>query len=223
DPADPPGGPGVPGRDVGDHQPDPAARVRPGRGAAGRGRPARALEGGDVRGRADPGRPDRPVGPGPGDERGVVRGLRRAGARPRRRHRRGVPQLLPTLRLPPRYTNRQSALIAIGVYFRDPNTWQPGWGTVGCELAGMFCMSVGGWLGGTLVYRNQIGVDHRYAGAGKWKEEDRTGAAGESVDVAAADELKVGQMKLLHVNGRRIVLARTEAGHVAFDDHCTHR
>jgi nitrite reductase/ring-hydroxylating ferredoxin subunit len=73
------------------------------------------------------------------------------------------------------------------------------------------------------VYRNQIGVDHRYAGAGKWKEEEVTGDAGEAIDVAAADELKVGQMKLLHVNGRRIVLARTEGGHVAFDDHCTHR
>lgn len=41
--------------------------------------------------------------------------------------------------------------------------------------------------------------------------------------MAAGDELKVGQMKLLHVNGRRIVLGRTEDGYVAFDDHCTHR
>jgi nitrite reductase/ring-hydroxylating ferredoxin subunit len=30
-------------------------------------------------------------------------------------------------------------------------------------------------------------------------------------------------MKLLHVGGRRVVLARTEAGYVAFDDHCTHK
>jgi nitrite reductase/ring-hydroxylating ferredoxin subunit len=84
-------------------------------------------------------------------------------------------------------------------------------------------MACGGWLGGTLVFRNQIGVDHRYANAGKWKEEEANGPAGEPLDVAGADELKVGQMKLLHVNGRRIVLARTESGHVAFDDHCTHR
>jgi len=26
------------------------------------------------------------------------------------------------------------------------------------------------WLGGTLVFRNQIGVDHRYANAGTWKQ-----------------------------------------------------
>ena len=30
-------------------------------------------------------------------------------------------------------------------------------------------------------------------------------------------------MKLLHVGGRRIVLARTETGYVAFDDRCTHK
>jgi nitrite reductase/ring-hydroxylating ferredoxin subunit len=30
-------------------------------------------------------------------------------------------------------------------------------------------------------------------------------------------------MKLLHVGDRRIVLGRTEAGYVAFDDHCPHR
>jgi nitrite reductase/ring-hydroxylating ferredoxin subunit len=30
-------------------------------------------------------------------------------------------------------------------------------------------------------------------------------------------------MKLVHVDGRRIVLARTADGYVAFDDRCTHR
>jgi nitrite reductase/ring-hydroxylating ferredoxin subunit len=30
-------------------------------------------------------------------------------------------------------------------------------------------------------------------------------------------------MKLLHVDGHRIVLARTDTGFTAFDDHCTHR
>jgi nitrite reductase/ring-hydroxylating ferredoxin subunit len=30
-------------------------------------------------------------------------------------------------------------------------------------------------------------------------------------------------MKLLRVGGKRIVLARTEDGYVAFDDRCTHR
>jgi nitrite reductase/ring-hydroxylating ferredoxin subunit len=41
--------------------------------------------------------------------------------------------------------------------------------------------------------------------------------------VARADDLKVDQMKLLHVGDQRIVLARTSDGYVAFNDHCTHR
>lgn len=90
------------------------------------------------------------------------------------------------------------------------------------ELAAIILLSVGGWLGGTLVYRNQVGVDPRYAHAGKWKElyidDDHS-----PVEVAAADELKTNQMKLIHVRGKRIVLGKTENGYVAFDDRCTHR
>jgi nitrite reductase/ring-hydroxylating ferredoxin subunit/uncharacterized membrane protein len=114
-------------------------------------------------------------------------------------------------------------LIGFGAAFRDHDTWKPGLGTLLCEFAGMFCMSVGGWMGGTLVYRNQIGVDHRYAGAGKWKEAYVDGRPGEAVVVATIDELKVDQMKLVHVGGRRIVLARLADGYAACDDHCTHK
>jgi nitrite reductase/ring-hydroxylating ferredoxin subunit/uncharacterized membrane protein len=115
------------------------------------------------------------------------------------------------------------ALIAVGCAFRDWHTLRPGWLTVIAEALGMGLMSYGGWMGATLVYRNQIAVDHRYAHAGKWKEVTVTGQPGEAVPVAAPDELKPGQMKLLHANGRRIVLARTDEAYVAFDDHCTHR
>ncbi|HEY1381813.1 MAG TPA: DUF2231 domain-containing protein [Gemmataceae bacterium] len=114
------------------------------------------------------------------------------------------------------------AAIAVGWVFRDGSSLRPGAGTLVLELAGLALISYGGWLGGTLVYRNQIGVDHRYAGAGKWKEQDVTGRPGDLVVVARTDELKANQMKLLHA-GRRIVLARTESGYCAFDDHCTHR
>ncbi|MDY3550962.1 DUF2231 domain-containing protein [Gemmata sp. JC717] len=115
------------------------------------------------------------------------------------------------------------ALIGAGWAFRHPDTLQPGTGTIVAEFIGLAVMTAGGWLGGTLVFRNQIGVDHRYAGAGKWKEATLTGKVGETIEVASADELKVGQMKLLHVNGRRVVLARTESGYSAFDDRCPHR
>jgi nitrite reductase/ring-hydroxylating ferredoxin subunit/uncharacterized membrane protein len=114
-------------------------------------------------------------------------------------------------------------LIAIGTAFRDPDTWRAGMGTILCEAAGMACMTMGGWLGGTLVYRNQIGVDHRYARAGKWKEAHLDGRPGEQVVVATTDELQPDQMKLVHVAGRRIVLARTDDGYVACDDRCTHK
>jgi len=114
-------------------------------------------------------------------------------------------------------------LIALGWAFRDLGTLRPGIGTIVLELGGLGLMTAGGWLGGTLAYRNQIGVDHRSAGAGKWKEQTVEGEPGKEVDVAAADELKVGQMKLIHANGRRVVLGRTETGYVAHDDHCTHK
>lgn len=94
--------------------------------------------------------------------------------------------------------------------------------TLSLELAGVILMSIAGWLGGTLVYRNQIGVDHRYANAGKWNEERFAQETGE-VAVASDDELKVNAMKLLHFRNKRIVLARTEDSYLAFDDHCPHR
>jgi nitrite reductase/ring-hydroxylating ferredoxin subunit len=90
------------------------------------------------------------------------------------------------------------------------------------EAAGMSLLTAGGWLGGTLVFRNQIGVDHRYANAGRYRLEAK-GSAGDTIEAASADELKVGQMKLLRAGGRRIALARTEHGYAAFDDRCTHR
>ncbi|HEX6916085.1 MAG TPA: DUF2231 domain-containing protein [Chitinophagaceae bacterium] len=93
---------------------------------------------------------------------------------------------------------------------------------IGLEAAGVILLSIAGWMGGTLVYRNQIGVDPRYANKGRWKESYLRHQSG-PLKVAAAGELEPNQMKLLHINGKRIVLARTEEGYVAFDDRCTHR
>ena len=87
---------------------------------------------------------------------------------------------------------------------------------------GSALMSVAGYMGGTLAYRNQIGVDHRYANAGRWQEEVRTDDGARALTAAAAP-LGVNQMKLVHVGNERIVVARTENGHAAFHDRCTHR
>lgn len=90
------------------------------------------------------------------------------------------------------------------------------------ELVGVTLLMIAGWMGGTLVHRNQIGIDMRYANAGKWQEAYFDAESG-TIEVAIANDLKVNAMMLLHLNGKRIVLARTEEGYAAFDDHCTHR
>src|SRR5690606_40490261 len=43
------------------------------------------------------------------------------------------------------------------------------------------------------------------------------------IKVATTGELKVNQMKLLHIGDKRIVIGNTENGYVAFEDRCTHR
>ena len=84
-------------------------------------------------------------------------------------------------------------------------------------------MTAGGWMGGVLVSRNQISVDHRYARGGTWKEAKVESGSDQAVVVANAEELEVNQMKLLRVDGHRLVLARTDDGYAAFDDRCPHR
>jgi nitrite reductase/ring-hydroxylating ferredoxin subunit/uncharacterized membrane protein len=87
---------------------------------------------------------------------------------------------------------------------------------------GTAVMTAAGWMGGTLVYRNQIGVDHRYARAGKWQENAIDHPASLAL-VAKTSPLKVDQMELVHADDERIVVARTETGVVAFEDRCTHK
>src|SRR5205807_6998319 len=48
----------------------------------------------------------------------------------------------------------------------------PNYVELALELVGLALITSGGWMGGTMVYRNQIGVDPRYANAGKWREQD---------------------------------------------------
>jgi nitrite reductase/ring-hydroxylating ferredoxin subunit/uncharacterized membrane protein len=112
------------------------------------------------------------------------------------------------------------ALFAVGFAFRDDA--EASAVTLALELVAVALLSVAGYMGGTLVYRNQIGVDHRYADAGKWQEQS-VETDGGSVVVADSDDLKVNQMKLLRVKNSRIALARTEDGYRAFDDRCTHK
>jgi uncharacterized membrane protein/nitrite reductase/ring-hydroxylating ferredoxin subunit len=90
------------------------------------------------------------------------------------------------------------------------------------EVIGVILLSFSGWLGGTLVHRNQIGIDHRFANAGKWKEKYFQEDKGR-IEVCKSNELSTDQMMLLHVKDKRIVLGKSETGYLAFDDACTHR
>lgn len=127
------------------------------------------------------------------------------------------------------------AVVLFAVAWFSRTSAQPDLMPLVLEVAGAAVLSSGAWMGGTLVYRNQIGVDHRYARAGKWREATISVPAGDFVTVADAEELKPGQMKLLHLNGRRWVVARTglsdaapggeltAAAFAVFEDRCTHR
>jgi nitrite reductase/ring-hydroxylating ferredoxin subunit/uncharacterized membrane protein len=118
-------------------------------------------------------------------------------------------------------------LFAIAVILKRRSPAPAGFGVISLEIIGAALLTVGGWLGGTLVQRNFISVEHRYANAGKWSEQSvsRADASAENgVCVAKADELKVDQLKLIRLDdGTRIALARTKQGYCAFQDRCTHR
>ncbi len=85
---------------------------------------------------------------------------------------------------------------------------------------GVITIGLSGWLGGTLVYRNQIGVDRRYANAGKLKERTFDDY---SRPVCNEAELSQGQLMLVQVGGERIAVGKWAEGILAFQDSCSHR
>lgn len=86
--------------------------------------------------------------------------------------------------------------------------------------AGIIGILFSSWLGGTLVYRNQIGIDHRYANAGRYRERN---VENWSRPVCNQAELSEGQMMLIKIGSERIAVGRCADGVFAFSDHCTHR
>lgn len=113
------------------------------------------------------------------------------------------------------------ALFGVALVYRQIPDYKD-WILLLLEVAGVVLMLIAGWMGGTLVYRNQIGVDIRYASAGKWNELT-IDASAERVVVAQENELQLNQMKLVHIGDKRLVVARSEDGYLAFDDRCPHK
>jgi nitrite reductase/ring-hydroxylating ferredoxin subunit/uncharacterized membrane protein len=115
------------------------------------------------------------------------------------------------------------ALFALANAGRRARDGRPAPWALAAELGGAALMGAAGWMGGTLAYRNQIGVDHRYADAGRWRVEPRAPADGDGVIDAGWADLGVGQMKLVRAGSRRILIGRVEDGYCAVADRCTHR
>jgi nitrite reductase/ring-hydroxylating ferredoxin subunit/uncharacterized membrane protein len=111
------------------------------------------------------------------------------------------------------------AFIIVAVH-RSNATAEPGGFELGLMTISIIVLGISGWLGGTLAYRNQIGVDHRYANAGEFKEREL-----DSWERPACNqsELSEGQMMLVRVGGERVVVGRCSEGMIAFSDHCTHK
>ncbi len=110
-----------------------------------------------------------------------------------------------------------SALLLFGAGWALGGRRRPG-ASLAVQGLGLALLSRAGWLGGTLVYRNQIGVDHRQPDAGHWRE--LTAGSDGRVGGAVTDD---DQMTLVHSAGARVVVARSEGTVVAFQDRCTHR
>lgn len=115
------------------------------------------------------------------------------------------------------------AVFALSLYLKGTPQSMPGTLSLILEAAGTVMLISGAWMGGTLVNRNFIGPDHRYAYSGKWKEVTAELTGNREVVAADVNELKTSQMKLIKVDGKRIAVGKTEEGYTAFDDHCTHR
>ena len=111
------------------------------------------------------------------------------------------------------------AFIADAAYRGGPSA-RPDNTSLILSAVGVLILGVSGWLGATLVYRNQIAVEHLHANATPWKQVDL-----ENWDqpVCKESELKEGQLILAVVQGARIAVGRCSEGLVAFSDQCTHK
>jgi uncharacterized membrane protein/nitrite reductase/ring-hydroxylating ferredoxin subunit len=98
------------------------------------------------------------------------------------------------------------------------------WIALGLSVVGVALLSYSGWLGGHIVYNCEVGRQQTQVGNQPTiSGPSLSGPPGEFVDVARGDELGVGQLKHVILNGAWIGLARTEQGYFAIDEICTHK
>jgi len=112
-----------------------------------------------------------------------------------------------------------AVFVAVAAHRGDPSVQPDGMSLILSGI-GVLLLIASGWLGATLVYRNQIGVDHRFANAGKSRTVvvDRWDAP-----ICSESDFKEGQLLLAEVAGTRLAVGRCAEGIVAFSDRCTHK
>jgi nitrite reductase/ring-hydroxylating ferredoxin subunit/uncharacterized membrane protein len=88
------------------------------------------------------------------------------------------------------------------------------------SFVGLCTIGVSGWLGGSLVFNNQIGVDRRYANSTTLKIRE---IADFAHPACHQSELSDGQLMLIMIGDERVAIGRAAAGIFAFADLCTHR
>lgn len=111
------------------------------------------------------------------------------------------------------------AFISVAAYRSGPSVMPDNTSLI-LSTVGVCILGVSGWLGATLVYRNQIGVDHRYANSAEFREVKLTDW---NQPVCKSSDLVEGQLMLADIQGARVSVGRCAEGIVAFNDHCTHK
>ena len=111
------------------------------------------------------------------------------------------------------------AFIADAAYRGNPGVMADNTSLI-LSACGVVLIGISGWLGATLVYRNQIAVDHRYANAGKYKQVTLNDW---NQPVCKSSDVEEGQLLLAEIQGARVAVGRCSQGLVAFSDHCTHK
>jgi nitrite reductase/ring-hydroxylating ferredoxin subunit/uncharacterized membrane protein len=111
------------------------------------------------------------------------------------------------------------AFIADAAYRGTPNVMPDNTSLI-LSACGVVLIGFSGWLGATLVYRNQIAVDHRYANAARYREVKLNDW---NQPVCKTSDIAEGQLLLAEIQGARVAVGRCSQGVVAFSDHCTHK
>jgi uncharacterized membrane protein/nitrite reductase/ring-hydroxylating ferredoxin subunit len=104
--------------------------------------------------------------------------------------------------------------------YRGVPSFRPDSTSLILSACGVLLLGFSGWLGASLVYRNQIGVDRRYANAGQLKIAELHDW---NQPVCKTSELSEGQLMLAEIQGARVAVGRCAEGIVAFRDRCTHQ